>query len=383
MSRDRIAIVGGGIGGLSLAIALQRKGHPVKVYEGAPQIQPVGAGLALAANAVNAFHEIGIRDEVLEAGKILKVLRVKDEAGRILTETDAEKIMAKFGVINNFTIHRADLHAVLIRQLYPGTLCLNKKCVDWEHQGDAVLLKFADDTSALADHVVACDGIHSAIRRKLLPEVKPRYAGYTCWRGITDVVPANADPDETSETWGRGSRFGIVPLTQNRIYWFACLNAPEDSAEMKRFRRDDLLRRFGHFHKPVADVLESTPEEKIIWGDIIDLRPLKKFAYGNILLMGDAAHATTPNMGQGACMAIEDAAVLARCIEGSRTLTDAFRQFELKRIARTTSIVNKSWTIGKIAQLENRWLISLRNAVAKRTPPSVTENQIRYLIDGR
>lgn len=381
MNRDNIAIVGGGIGGLTLAIALQRKGHSVKVYEGAPTIQPLGAGLALAANAVNAFHEIGIRDEVLAAGKILKILRIKDEAGNVLTETDAEKIMAKFGVINNFTIHRADLHAVLIGQLHPGTLSLNKRCVDWEYQGDAVLLKFADNSYALANHVIACDGIHSAVRKKLLPQVKPRYSGYTCWRGLTEGMPAEADPDETSETWGRGRRFGIVPLTQNRVYWFACLNAPENNAEMKRFRREDLLRHFGHFHKPVPEIIEATPEETIIWGDIIDLRPLKKFAFGNIVLMGDAAHATTPNMGQGACMAIEDAAVLARCIENSRTVTKAFSLFEQKRIARTTTIVNKSWTIGKIAQLENRWLISLRNAVVKRAPPSVAENQIRYLIN--
>src|SRR5688572_8401169 len=169
MTHDKIAIIGGGIAGLTLAIALQRKGFIVKVYEGAPKIQPLGAGLALAANAVKAFMDIGISDIVLKAGKILKVLRIKDQRGNTLTETDSEKLTAKFGVINNFTIHRADLHEVLIGQLNPGSLEVNKRCVDWEKQGPATLLKFSDDTYSLADYVIACDGIHSVVRKQLLP----------------------------------------------------------------------------------------------------------------------------------------------------------------------------------------------------------------------
>lgn len=382
MNRDSIALVGGGIAGLTLGIALQRKGFSVKIYEGAPQIQALGAGLALAANAVKAFMEIGISEEVLKAGKVLKVLRIKDERGKILTETDSEKITARYGFINNFTIHRADLHSVLISQLHPGTLELNKRCVDWQSRGAATILRFADGSYTLADHVIACDGIRSVIRKKLLPYAAPRYAGYTCWRGVTEQLPEGFDPEETSETWGAGGRFGIVPLSNNRIYWFACLNADANDPHMQAYTSDDLLRHFGHFHKPVPQILESTPAERIIWNDIIDLRPLKKFAFGNILLVGDAAHATTPNMGQGACMAIEDAAVLARCMEENRSPSEAFRQFEKKRIARTTTIVNKSWNIGKVAQLENRFLIALRNAVLKRTPASVTEDQIKFLIQG-
>src|SRR5687767_3814889 len=125
MNPGKLAIVGGGIGGLTLAIALQRKGFDVTVYEGAPEMKPLGAGLGLAANAVNAFADIGIRDEIIKAGKILKIIRIKNEYGQVLTETDSEKITAKFGVINNFTIHRADLHLVLLDHLKPSTLELN------------------------------------------------------------------------------------------------------------------------------------------------------------------------------------------------------------------------------------------------------------------
>src|SRR5687768_113589 len=382
MNRDRIAIVGGGIGGLTLAIALQRRGFPVKVYEGAPAIQPLGAGLGLAANAVNAFTNIGIGDAVLGAGKVLKVLRIKNEKGQILSETDSEKIAAKFGVINNFTIHRADLHDVLIREVLPDTLQLNKRLTDLEAQGDSTLLKFSDGTLSLADFVIACDGIHSVVRKKLLPGSTPRYAGYTCWRGVIDTIPNGVDPDETSETWGPGRRFGIVPLSNNRLYWFACLNAKANDPQMVSFRNEELLHCFKDFHHPVAAIIKSTPAERIIWNDIIDLKPLKKFAFGNILLMGDAAHATTPNMGQGACMAIEDAAVLMQCMEHNRSVQAAFMQFEKKRLPRTTTIVKNSWTLGRIAQLENKFLIALRNSVVRHTPPSVAEKQIRFLIQG-
>lgn len=382
MNHDRIAILGAGIGGLTLAIALQRKGFAVRVYEAAPKIQPLGAGLALAANAVNAFARIGISEPVLHAGKVLKVLRVKDERGRILTETDSEKIAAKFGVINNFAIHRADLHAVLLDQLQPDTLALDKRCVDLEPNGESTLVKFADGTHTLADYVIASDGIHSVVRKKLLPTTTPRYAGYTCWRAVIDELPQGANPDETSETWGPGKRFGIVPLTDNRVYWFACINAPANDPQMQRYKAPDLLRHFGNFHAPVPDILERTPPERIIWNDIIDLKPIKNFAFGNILLLGDAAHATTPNMGQGACMAIEDAAVLAQCMEENRSIPEAFRVFEQRRIGRTTRIVNKSWSVGKVAQLENKVLIALRNAALRLTPASVTENEIKYLIQG-
>lgn len=382
MNHDRIAIIGGGIGGLTLAIALQRRGFSVNVYEGAPKIQPLGAGLVLAANAIKAFMDIGIGDTVLKAGHVLKLLRIKDEKGRVLTETDSEALSRKFGVINNFAIHRADLHQVLADALHPGSLYINKRCVDLVPQGPATLLKFADETFTLADHVIAADGIHSVVRKKLLPDTRPRYAGYTCWRGVIDNLPDAAGTDETVETWGAGRRFGTVPLSSGRLYWFACLNAKENDDRMRGFRNEDLLRHFRHFHKPIPEIITATPPEAIIWNDIIDLPPLKKFAFGNILLMGDAAHATTPNMGQGACMAVEDAAVLARCMEGNRSASDAFQEFERQRIARTTNIVNKSWSIGKVAQLENPVLVALRNAAIKLTPPSVAEKQIKYLISG-
>lgn len=375
------AITGGGIGGLTLAIALQQKGFDVTVYESAPQIKPVGAGLGLAANAVKSFAELGIADEVLGASRIIKKVIIKDERGRTILATDSEKISAKYGVVNNFTIHRADLHTVLLKHLTPGTVRLGKKCVDFSQDQQGVHVRFSDHTTIRADYLIACDGIHSIARKKLLPESKPRYAGYTCWRSLVDDPPDGLNPDETTETWGRKGRFGIVPLTNNRVYWFACINAPENDPAMKSYQTKNLSDHFGDFHFPIPELLERTRQENIIWNDIIDLKPISRFAFGKVALLGDAAHATTPNMGQGACMAIEDAVILANCLEKETSAEEAFQSYELKRIKRTTRIVNTSWTMGKIAQWKNPLLTSLRNAAFRLTPPKALEKQAQFIYD--
>lgn len=381
MTDKTFAIVGGGIGGLTLAIALQRKKFNVTVFENTAELKPVGAGLMLAGNAVKALIEIGISEEVLHEGKVIKAMYIKDAKGQVLTTTDVEKLSAKFGTINNFSIHRADLHRVLISQLKPGTLQLGKACTDFAQSPSGVTLAFDDGTQAQADFLIACDGIHSVIRKKLLPDSSPRYAGYTCWRAVINDLPTELNLNETIEIWGLGSRFGIVPLSRNRVYWFACLNAKANDPLMRSLKVPDLLMYFNQYHSPVTDILKKTKTEQLIQADIMDLKPLKKFAFKKIVLMGDAAHATTPNLGQGACMAIEDAAVLSNCLEQYETAEEAFLKFEIKRIPRTTTIANASRQLGRIAQLQNPILTGLRNTLMKLTPPAVAEKQLRYLTD--
>lgn len=375
------AIVGGGIGGLALAIAMQRRGYAVNVFENAPHIKPLGAGLGLAANAVKALSSIGISDDVLAKGKVMQKMVIKSQEGKMLSVTDSEEITKRFGMINNFTIHRADLHDVLIDHLAPGTLHLGKGCTSFGQHASGVDLVFQDGTTANFDYLIACDGIHSVFRKKLLPASQIRYAGYTCWRAVIDDVPPDFDFEETVEMWGTGSRFGIVPLTQKRVYWFACLNANPNDPAMRNYKVKDLVRRFATYQDPVVQLLLRTRDEQLIWGDINDIAPIQHFAFGNIALMGDAAHATTPNMGQGACMALEDAAVMANCIEEYHTVEEAFKQFEKKRIQRTTKIVNTSWTLGKVAQFQNPLLASLRNTAIRFTPKSVAEKQFKFLYD--
>lgn len=304
-----------------------------------------------------------------------------DREGKTIMQTDSEEVSKRYNVVNNFSIHRADLHELLLNRLPPEKVRLNKRCVDIVQMDGEVKLSFQDGSTVMANHVVAFDGIHSVARKKFSPQVQTRYAGYTCWRAVTTKLPAGLNPDVTSETWGPGKRFGIVPLTHNRLYWFACVNTSENNSSMQSLDPSGLMEYFKTFHAPIPEIIRNTPAENMIWNDIIDLPPLKQFAFGNIVLAGDAAHATTPNMGQGACMAIEDAVVLANAIGETRVGSEAFRIFEEKRISRTTRVVKDSWLLGKVAQAENPVLVQLRNWAFRRMPASATDRQFKFIYD--
>ncbi len=376
----KIIIIGGGIGGLCTAIALRQKGFEAIVYENAPQWKPLGAGIVLAANAMRVMELLGLDKDILPHGKILHNMLIMNYKGEILSRTGRLEYNAGF-LANTFTIHRAELHQLLLKQLPPNTVHLGKECTGFREEGKNVTALFSDGTIATGECLVAADGVHSVIRKQLIPETEPRYAGYTCWRTVIEGQPAGFDDQVATETWGPQGRVGIVPLKGNRIYLFICKNAPYHDGQLASYQAADLLNYFSSYHFPVPQVLGMARGAKLIWNDIIDLKPLTRFAFGKVVLTGDAAHATTPNMGQGACQAIEDAWVLANCLEKYESVTEAFRQFEQRRLARTTRIVNDSWRIGRLAQLERQPLCFLRDWMMKMIPEKVNQRQLQFLYN--
>ncbi|WKN33578.1 FAD-dependent monooxygenase [Porifericola rhodea] len=373
----KIAIIGGGIGGLCAAIALQQKGFEVHVYEKAPQLKALGAGITISVNAVKGLATLGLDHKLLEAGYPLKNMYVLDEKGRKLAHTYLPPLEKKYGAFN-FSIHRAALHKVLIQDLQAGTLHLNKSFTGVEQNSDSVKISFADGSQSEADLLIAYDGIHSAVREQLMPTVKPRYAGYTCWRAVIDYVPEVIGEHQASETWGPKGRFGIVPLAKHKLYWYATVNAPEGSSAMKNLSAKDLIAHFVNYHTPITDILEHSRDEQIILNDIIDLKPIPQYTFGKIVLAGDAAHATTPNMGQGACMAIEDAIILANLLKKFE-VDEALAEFEKRRITRTHKIVKNSSMLGKVSQWEHGAAIYLRNLLLRATPAYIQSKQLEAL----
>jgi 2-polyprenyl-6-methoxyphenol hydroxylase-like FAD-dependent oxidoreductase len=379
MDRSRsIAIVGGGIGGLTTAIALRRKGYEVTVYEAAESFKNVGAGIVLAGNAMKALQTIGIDREIIDAGRKLKRFAIRNPSGTYLSTTEADKINRKYGLVNTLSLHRAELHKILLSFIEPGIVHQSKTCTGFEQTDEGTRLFFADGTYSDVQFVIAADGIHSVFRKKFLPDSVLRYSGYTCWRAVIDVPGLNID--EATETWGRGKRFGVVPLTRNRIYWYATLDS-KPAIQASPVSIEDLRNIYAGFHDPVPSILKMTREEQLIHGDISDFKPITQYAFGNIVLIGDAAHATTPNLGQGACMAIEDAVVLANALVAQGEPVPAFRLFEKLRLERNTRVVNASWSLGKLSQVSNPVLASLRNAAIRLTPESVAERQMKFLYD--
>ena len=380
-SHPPILIIGAGIGGLCAAIALQKQGFPVQVYEKVPELKGLGAGLILATNAMKALKSIGIAEEIQEIGYELNRFSLLAEDGKVLNAgIDAERVRKRYGY-GSYGVHRGDLHTKLISMLQPGSLFTGKACKRVGQDEESAWVEFEDGSRAEGVAMIASDGIHSVIRQQHLPGVKLRYSGYTCWRAIIDASKLDELDDVASETWGKKGRFGIVPLSDNRIYWFATKNAPENDKEMAAWKVDDLKKNFSGFHEKVQQVLAQTKEEDILWNDIHDFKPLETYAFERILLLGDAAHATTPNMGQGACMAIEDAAVIRSCLKTAESYISAFEEFEVRRMERNKWIVNTSYRIGAMAQWSNGLMSGFRNRLMRMTPQSTTERQMVKLFD--
>jgi 2-polyprenyl-6-methoxyphenol hydroxylase-like FAD-dependent oxidoreductase len=382
--KKKIIINGGGICGLTTAIALQNLGFEIEIYEVAAAFKAVGAGLVLSANALEALKAIGILASVTNVGNNIEHFYIKSDKGGVLSETNSPKVVVSANsAVRTISIHRADLHQVLLDQLNDSVkLFTKKKAIGFNSIDNKVELVFEDGTKTTGDYLLACDGIHSNIRKQLVPNISIRYAGYTCWRGVLEHNIENFDTTFATETWGKNGRFGVVPLTKNRIYWFACINSKKAENEFyKTYSIQQLQENYKEYHFPISEALLLTKQENIFWDDISDFKPLKKLAFGNVLLMGDAGHATTPNMGQGACQAIEDAAILKLCFKKETTIEIAFESFEQLRLPRTTQIVNNSWTFGKLAQISNGLGINMRNFMIKHTPESVTKKQIDFLYN--
>lgn len=374
----KVLVSGGGIAGLTTAIALQKKGFETEVFEASPEIKPVGAGIVLGANAVKVVRLLGMYTDLVRLGRQMKHGFVLDQKGKLISET-GNVLLADGEKPPTFTIHRADLHAMLL-QHYTGKVHTGSRGISFTETENKIQLKLENGETIEGDFLVGADGIHSPLRNQVLPASKERYCGLGCWRGVTHAIPEGVNPDEFSETWGIHGRFGIVPIGGNRIYWFATVPAPRNDQRLRGFSLEEIKKHYESYHPNVKRVLEATDASKTIYSDLIDLEPIGGFSFGRMALAGDAAHATTPNLGQGACQAMEDALVLSHCLN-ENPAAEGLRRYSEIRLPRTTKVVNRSWNFGRIAENRSPFWSVVRNAMIRMVPGSASEKQIRFLFD--
>jgi 2-polyprenyl-6-methoxyphenol hydroxylase-like FAD-dependent oxidoreductase len=369
--RLKVLVVGGGIGGLATAAALRGDGHHVEVFERAAALAEVGAGLSMAPNALAALDRLGVGDDIRGRGGIAHRILVRTRSGKILSEIDAAG--RDWEVVG---VHRVDVQDVLLRAA--GDVRLGAGVVGFDCTDDSVTVRLEGGNTAEGDLVIGADGIRSTVRAQLLPEEPLRYAGYVGWRAAINYDDPTLE-GRFSESWGPRLRVGLITLGRGRLYWFVSESAPEHAAPPGDSRAY-LSGLLDDWHDPIPQVAAATPSEAITRLPIHDRRPVSEWGRGRVTLLGDAAHPMTPNLGQGAAQALEDAIALRDAIGTEADPVRALRAYEAARIPRTTMIVRRSRQLGRVAQLESAWRCRLRDAVVKATPARVQRRQQELVI---
>lgn len=377
----RVAVVGAGIAGLALAGGLGRHGVDVHVFERAPEVRASGAGITLAPNGLAALDRLGYGPAVRALQRRQPELAggLRDPQGRWLMRLPAELTS------RSLVLGRAELHRLLLDAVPPGAVHTGSTVVDVAP--DAGRLSVDTPHGPLTDEqfdlVVGADGLNSRIRADWPDDPGSRYAGYSAWRGLT---PGPFDTGGVgAETWGGHARFGVAPLHDGRVYWFAVHTAPERASHTPQ--RDRLLDLFGHWHDPIPDVLAATPSEVIQYLPIRELAAdLGSFVRGRAVLIGDAAHAMTPNLGQGACQGLEDAATLLALLAqddaagraGTQGLGPILTEYDRTRRRSAQRVARASRRVGAIAHSGGPRLASLRNTIFRLTPDSLLTGSAQH-----
>lgn len=378
----KVLIAGAGIGGLTLGRALRQAGIACEIFERQPELHAVGAGILVQTSAMLALRTLGLDRDVLAAGREVRTGFVTTETGAVLQATSMQAVGDTLGA-PTIAIHRARLQEVLLGGLGGVPLRRGAAVEHYEQDGAKVTAVLADGQREEGALLVGADGLRSAVRKTLAGETPLRYAGYTSVRGIAEGEGAVPE-GEVKEMWGRGARFGYAGIAPGKTYWFAVVNAPEGKHDERPL--DVVRARFADFAAPVQALLAATTPERVLWTDIHDRLPLSRWSDGRVTLLGDAAHPTTPNLGQGGCMAIEDAVTLAHALRTADSLPSALARYEARRLARTTGIVHASFRFGKVAQLESRAAIWVRNTLMRLTPSSFVQKQLlanaRFALEG-
>ena len=358
-------VIGAGIGGLAAAAGLCAAGWDVTACERAGSLEPVGVALALAPNGLRALDAIGAGD-ALRALAVPQELGIRRCDGRwLMRSTTGRMVSDRFGdpVI---LLPRAAVIDALAARVPGGVLSLATEVTSVESGGKAAARVATTAGELDADLVVAADGIGSGSRSALFPgHPGLRYAGFTTWRLLTGPVTGQVP---MAESWGRGTVFGVMPLSDGRVYCYAA--APADPGARVGDELAELVRLFGRWHEPIPGLLAITRPQDVLRHDVAELAAsLPSFHRGRAALLGDAAHPMTPNLGQGACQALEDAAVISWLAAGTGpdSVTGMLARYTAARLPRTTNVVRWSRRAATMTTWASPPAVAFRNTVARLT----------------
>lgn len=365
----KIIIIGGGIGGAATALALHRVGFEPVVYERTKELREVGAGIALWANATHILKNLGLLEDALRVGYLTTNYQFNSQSGKELVNIPVDTF--ELPVIG---IHRAELHQLLWRNVPHEKFVLGQTFLGFEQEEQKVRAYFSSGLTVEGDALIGADGLRSPVRAALLGDQPPIYRNFKTWRGLTDYVPRGYRPGYIQEFLGRGKGFGFMMLGKGRMYWYAAATARLAQPDAPVGRRKELETMFQDWFASVPELITTTDEANILTTDLYDRVPTQSWSKQNITLLGDAAHPMLPTMGQGACTALEDAFVVAKCLKEQANPTAAFQQYESERFLRMKLIVEQSLRAGKMGELDNPFGVALRNIFMKLMSSTITNN---------
>ena len=369
----KYTIIGAGIGGLTTALAFEQKGIDYQIFEKAAVLNEVGAGIWLAPNALQVLESLDVLEDVIANGNFIDRITIGKQDLSPISDSNQDFIKDIFGY-TTVAIHRAALQKLLFDKIPKEKIFLNKGFESFkEVAANKIEVTFSDTSKTITDFLIAADGINSKVRQQLFPESSKRYSGQTCWRGITNRVLEDDLLHRGFELWGNKIRFGISKVSKDKTYWFAVVLAKENEQVEVRLVKEKLLKMFSEFNPLITDLIAATDIHQIIKSDIHDLKPLKKWHKNNICLIGDAGHATTPNMGQGGAQAIEDAFYLSNLIAENKG-KNVFELFQQKRQKKVDLVVNQSWMTGKMAHW--KYGRGFRDFILKSVPKAIINKKM-------
>lgn len=362
----RVLIAGGGIGGIATALALQQQGIDSVVFERAPQLRDGGAGLHIWTNGMLALAHLGVADQVAAIAPAQAACHFATSTGKPIGVYPVGEFVERYGQ-PTVAIGRSDLHGIL-RAAVTAPVVTGAEVTGYTEHEDGVTLHFADGSSEDGDLLIGADGVRSAVRAQLLDPTPPDYTGYIAWRGHANLPPDQFPPGTFTALFGPGTRFTYYDIAPGVVHWMSVASGPQGQRDPGTGEQtlDMLRQRHAGWADPVAAILDATDPAGILRGDVFDRKPDPVWGRGRVTLLGDAAHAMTFNIGQGACQAIEDALVLAEHLaaEGA-DVEQALRAYEAERQERTAPMQLLAHRIGVMGALQNRAAVWLRDKILR------------------
>ncbi len=299
-------------------------------------------------------------------------------SGRLLVQADLDDLTLADNGERIWALHRAELQRALFAEVPATCVTFGAGFERYETTASGLRVYLSNGTTIDTDLLVGADGLHSRVRQQLFGHQPPRYAGYACYRAVCPIPPTWSGV--CGEFWGNGDRFGVIELPDRRLYWFGVVSQKAGTLPASDYKQY-LRQRFATYAYNVSDILDATLDHDILYHELFDRPPLTKLSSGAVCLLGDAAHPTTPNLGQGAAMAIESAVVLARSLVECASLDEALVRYEHTRLPRTAEVTRRSRLVGQVAQLRNPLLRWLRNWAVRLTPRASRIAQLRPLVE--